>query len=52
MIPALMVPAYVTVAAADFDASLMAAMNRPWPDIVFTKPEVVAAGMTPPVTQT
>jgi hypothetical protein len=40
------------VAAAPFDAALMAAMNRPWPDIVFRKTEVVASGMTPPVTQT
>lgn len=31
-----------------FDAALMAAMNRPWPDIVFGNPEVVASGSVPP----
>lgn len=36
----------VTVAAA-FDAALMAAMNRPWPDIVFQRAKVVASGMKP-----
>ncbi len=33
--------------ATDFDPALMAAMNRPWPDIVFSPPQVVASGMTP-----
>ena len=30
-----------------FDESLMAAMNRPWPDILFSPPKVVASGMIP-----
>jgi hypothetical protein len=30
------------------DPALMLAMNRPWPDIVFSQPQVVASGMTPP----
>ena len=33
---------------ASFDAALMAAMSRPWRDIVFDRPSVVASGMTPP----
>jgi len=36
------------VAVAPFDASLMAAMNRPWPDLVFAPAEIVPSGMTPP----
>lgn len=31
-----------------FDPALMAAMNRPWPDIVFDRAKVAASGMTPP----
>jgi hypothetical protein len=31
-----------------FDPALMAAMDRPRPDIVITAPRVVASGMTPP----
>lgn len=34
--------------AAGFNAALMAAMDRPRPDIVFDAPQVVASGMTPP----
>ena len=37
-----------TVSAPAFDAALMAAMVRPWPDIVFALPRVVASGMMPP----
>ena len=33
--------------AEEFDAALMAAMNRPWPDIIFQKSKVVASGMKP-----
>jgi hypothetical protein len=36
------------VGGVAFDPALMAAISRPWPDIVFSKPQVVAAGMTPP----
>ena len=36
------------IAAAAFNGALMAAMDRPWPDIIHRKPEVVASGMTPP----
>jgi hypothetical protein len=35
-------------AAPAFDAALMAAMNRPHPDIVFQQPKVVPSGLTPP----
>lgn len=35
-------------AGASFDPALMAAMDRPRQDIVFSKPQVVASGMTPP----
>lgn len=35
-------------AAPPFDAALMAAMNRPHPDLVFASPKIVASGMTPP----
>lgn len=38
----------IVVAVASFDASLMAAMSRPWRDIVFSPQQVVASGMTPP----
>jgi hypothetical protein len=31
-----------------FDPALMSAMSRPWRDIVFSQPLVVASGMTPP----
>jgi len=34
--------------AASFDPALMAAMSRPWRDIVFSQTLVVASGMTPP----
>ena len=33
---------------SSFDPAFMAAMDRPWRDIVFSKPSVVASGMTPP----
>lgn len=39
---------YTFVPPAGFDPALMAAMNRPWPDTVFSPPQVVASGMTPP----
>lgn len=31
-----------------FDPALMAAMDRPWRDIVIAQPQVVASGMAPP----
>lgn len=31
-----------------FDPAIMAAMDRPRQDIVFSQPQVVASGMTPP----
>jgi len=31
-----------------FDPALMSAISRPWRDIVFSQPQVVASGMTPP----
>jgi hypothetical protein len=31
-----------------FDPALIAAMDRPWRDIVISQPQVVASGMTPP----
>ena len=34
--------------APSFDPAFMYAMDRPWRDIVFSNPQVVAAGMTPP----
>ena len=37
----------VATAEVAFDAALMAAMDRPWPDIVFVQPSVAASGMTP-----
>jgi len=37
-------------ASGAFNGALMAAMSRPWPDIVFSKPQIVASGMTPPDT--
>ena len=37
-------------AAVSFDLALMAAMNRPWPDLVFVNATVAASGMTPPET--
>lgn len=40
-------PIPTPAAAAAFDAALMAAMWRPWPDIVFKRVSVVASGMTP-----
>ena len=44
--------AYVAAAISEvvvaFDAALMASMTRPWRDIVFRKPEVVASGSAPP----
>jgi hypothetical protein len=30
------------------DPALMLAMSWPWPIIVFSQPQVVASGMTPP----
>lgn len=38
----------LTAATASFDGALMAAMSRPWRDIAFLQPLVVASGMTPP----
>jgi hypothetical protein len=35
-------------AGGAFDPAFMQAMNRPWRDIVFSQPQVVASGMTPP----
>lgn len=36
-------------AGAAFDAALMAAIHRPWRDIIFSPgPLVIASGMTPP----
>jgi hypothetical protein len=35
-------------AAQAFDPAFMAAMSRSWPDIVFSRPQAVASGMTPP----
>lgn len=32
----------------NFDGALMMAMNRPWRDIAFDSPQVVASGMAPP----
>lgn len=34
--------------AVAFDPAFMSAMSRPWRDIVFSQPQVVASGMTPP----
>ena len=31
-----------------FDPATMAAMDRPWRDIVISQPQVVASGMVPP----
>jgi hypothetical protein len=39
---------FPVAAAVSFDPALMAAMNWPWPVIVFSAPKVVASGMTPP----
>lgn len=39
---------YSPPALVVFDPAFMAAMNRPWPDTVFSPPQVVASGMTPP----
>jgi len=39
---------WIAAAAAAFDAALMAAMSRPWRDIVFHQPKVVESGMKPP----
>jgi hypothetical protein len=37
-----------TASGTAFDPAFMQAMNRPWRDIVFSQPQVVASGMTPP----
>lgn len=34
--------------ALAFNSAIMAAMDRPWRDIAFDLPSVVASGMTPP----
>jgi hypothetical protein len=36
------------IAVETFDPAFMAAMDRPWRDIVFSQSKVVASGMTPP----
>jgi len=41
-------PEWADLATAAFDASLMRAMDRSWPDIIWDSPQLVAAGMTPP----
>lgn len=37
-----------TSTGVTFDPAFMQAMDRPWRDIVFSQPKVVASGMTPP----
>lgn len=36
-----------TATGVAFDPAFMQAMDRPWRDIVFSQPRVVASGMTP-----
>ena len=44
------IPNLPLLSSADQIDQWMAAMNRPWRDIVFSQPKTMSSGMTPPDT--